>query len=88
MGEVLELPGCVTQAKTLEELNMRLKEAINGYIASLRDHGEPVPQVQVQIHNYHENPEKPSVLKTGILGKLLKTSGVTLEEFLKKYMIL
>jgi len=32
LGEVLELPGCHTQAKTLEQLNARLKEAIALYV--------------------------------------------------------
>src|SRR3989338_6928942 len=32
IGEVLELPGCHTQAKTLEQLDERLKEAIALYL--------------------------------------------------------
>ncbi len=32
VGEVLELPGCHTQAKTLEQLDLRLKEAISLYL--------------------------------------------------------
>ena len=32
VGEVLELPGCHTQAKTLEELDERLKEAVSLYL--------------------------------------------------------
>lgn len=32
IGEVLELPGCHTQAKTLEQLDARLKEAISLYV--------------------------------------------------------
>ena len=34
IGEVLELPGCHTQAKTLEQLDERLKEAISLYVGS------------------------------------------------------
>ena len=32
IGEVLELPGCHTQAKSLEQLDSRLKEAISLYV--------------------------------------------------------
>ena len=32
VGEVLELPGCHTQARTLGELEGRLKEAISLYV--------------------------------------------------------
>ena len=35
-AEVLDLPGCFTQAETEEELFKNLKEAINSYILSLR----------------------------------------------------
>lgn len=32
IGEVIELPGCHTQAKTLDELMKRMKEAIALYL--------------------------------------------------------
>lgn len=32
IGNVLELPGCHTQAKTLDQLNERIKEAIELYL--------------------------------------------------------
>jgi antitoxin HicB len=37
------LPGCVTQGETEEEVLEMIKDAIRGYIASLRKHGEPLP---------------------------------------------
>ena len=37
------LPGCVTQGETKEEALAMIKDAIEGYIASLKKHGEPVP---------------------------------------------
>ncbi|HXF04051.1 MAG TPA: type II toxin-antitoxin system HicB family antitoxin [Blastocatellia bacterium] len=37
------LPGCVTQGETKEEALAMIKDAISGYIASLRKHGEPLP---------------------------------------------
>ncbi len=37
------LPGCMTQGETLEEAIEMIKDAISGYIASLRKHNEPIP---------------------------------------------
>lgn len=37
------LPGCVTQGETREEALAMIRDAIRGYIASLRKHGEPLP---------------------------------------------
>jgi antitoxin HicB len=38
------LHGCHSQGKTREEALDNIKEAIRGYITSLRKHGEPIPQ--------------------------------------------
>lgn len=37
------LPGCVTQGATRSEALANIKDAIAGYIESLRKHNEPVP---------------------------------------------
>ena len=37
------LPGCVTYGRTLAEAKEMAKDAIAGYIESLRRHGEPIP---------------------------------------------
>ncbi len=37
------LPGCVTYGKTLLEAKKMAKDAISGYIESLKKHGEPIP---------------------------------------------
>jgi antitoxin HicB len=37
------LPGCISQGKTRKEALANIKDAIEGYIASLRKHNEPVP---------------------------------------------
>lgn len=37
ISEVLELPGCHTQAKTLDKLMKRTKEAINLYLECTKD---------------------------------------------------
>lgn len=38
------LPGCVTQGETKEEALEMIKDAIEGYIVSLKKHGEPIPE--------------------------------------------
>ncbi|MBI4079148.1 MAG: type II toxin-antitoxin system HicB family antitoxin [Candidatus Levybacteria bacterium] len=38
------LPGCVTEGDTLEEAVEMVKDAISGYITSLKKHHEPVPE--------------------------------------------
>jgi antitoxin HicB len=40
------LPGCHSQGRTDEEAVANIKEAIRGYIASMRWHGEPVPEIK------------------------------------------
>jgi antitoxin HicB len=37
------LPGCVSQGQTRVEATENIREAIAGYIQSLKKHGEPVP---------------------------------------------
>ena len=37
------LPGCVSQGRTRAQATENIREAIQGYILSLRKHGEPVP---------------------------------------------
>ena len=37
------LPGCVTYGRTLKEAREMAKDAISGYIASLRKHDDPIP---------------------------------------------
>jgi predicted RNase H-like HicB family nuclease len=42
-ASVPALPGCVTYARSLEEAKELVKDAIAGYIESLKKHGEPIP---------------------------------------------
>jgi antitoxin HicB len=37
------LPGCVTYGRNLDEARKMAKDAISGYVKSLKKHGEPVP---------------------------------------------
>ena len=38
------LPGCVTYGRTLVEARKMVKDAVSGYVESLRKHGEPIPR--------------------------------------------
>lgn len=48
VSEVVELPGCHTQAKNLEQLMERTKEAIKGYLRALKERGPTEEFVGVQ----------------------------------------
>jgi antitoxin HicB len=37
------LPGCISQGKTRDEVHGNIKEAIQGYLESLKKHDEPIP---------------------------------------------
>ena len=37
------LPGCVSQGKTRDEASANIREAIEGYLKSLKKHGDPIP---------------------------------------------
>ncbi|QYX32061.1 type II toxin-antitoxin system HicB family antitoxin [Sphaerospermopsis torques-reginae] len=41
IAEVPELPGCVSQGKTLDEAITNIKDAIKGYLHVLEKHGKP-----------------------------------------------
>ena len=43
VAEVPLLPGCISQGRTRVEAIENIKEAITGYLASLKAHDEPVP---------------------------------------------
>ena len=41
--ECPSLPGCVSQGKTRKDAIKNIKDAIQGYLKSLKKHKEPVP---------------------------------------------
>ena len=43
VAECPVLPGCVSQGSTRDEAVANIKDAIAGYIESLRKHNEPIP---------------------------------------------
>ena len=43
VAECPTLPGCISQGKTRKEALANIKDAIKGYIKSLKKHNEPIP---------------------------------------------
>ncbi len=41
--ECPSLPGCISQGKTRSEALENIKDAIKGYLDSLKKHNEPIP---------------------------------------------
>ncbi len=43
VAECPTLPGCISQGKTRAEALENIKDAISGYMESLKQHNEPIP---------------------------------------------
>jgi predicted RNase H-like HicB family nuclease len=43
VAEVPALPGCISQGATRDEALSNIREAIVGYLDSLKAHGDPIP---------------------------------------------
>lgn len=43
VAECPSLPGCISQGKTRFEVMKNIRDAIRGYIESLKKHNEPIP---------------------------------------------
>ena len=43
VAECPTLPGCISQGKTRQEALKNIKDAIQGYLESLKKHNEPIP---------------------------------------------
>ena len=42
-AECPTLPGCISEGETRQEAITNVKDAIEGYISSLKKHNEPIP---------------------------------------------
>lgn len=57
-ASVPSLPGCITYGKNLLEAQKMAVDAIEGYIISLRKHGEPIPSDEKSFYSLIEIPQK------------------------------
>lgn len=48
IAHVPALPGCVSQGSSRNEALANIREAIEGYLESLREHDEPIPSTIVE----------------------------------------
>ena len=46
----LSLPGCFSNGRTVEETKRNMREAVTQHVASLIEHGEPVPPNERLVH--------------------------------------
>lgn len=63
-AECIELPGCVTQADTKEDLDLNMQEALNLYLEEVEDYEylAPMPKASIKKErNVVEVPVDPSV---------------------------
>ena len=63
---VPSLPGCVTYGENLKEAKKMVRDAIEGYIASLKKHNEPIPSDDDVVTSFIdiEEPIQSSYAKT------------------------
>jgi predicted RNase H-like HicB family nuclease len=48
VAEVPSLPGCISQGSTRQEALLNVREAIELYLESLREHGDPIPPAMTE----------------------------------------
>ncbi len=59
VATVPELPGCISQGKTRDEAISNIKDAVEGYLVSLKKHNEPMsPSIMEEIEN--KNIQSPA----------------------------
>jgi len=56
------LPGCISYGRNLREAKQMILDAIIGYIASLKKHGEPIPSDEESFISLVQVPEKKSLV--------------------------
>jgi antitoxin HicB len=60
------LPGCVTQGENLAEALERVKEAIEGYLECLEEHGEPITEDTALVSFQFEDASEALVCKVTV----------------------
>ena len=54
VAECTSLPGCISQGKTRKEAMENIKDAVRGYIESLKKHDEAIPpSIEEEVVEVH-----------------------------------
>jgi len=48
VAECPSLPGCISQGRTRKEAIENIRDAIHGYLESLKKHNEPIPPSTIE----------------------------------------
>jgi predicted RNase H-like HicB family nuclease len=60
VAECPSLPGCISQGKTRGEAIENIKDAVYGYLESLRKHNDPIPpSIEEEIGKIIKSPTSP-----------------------------
>jgi antitoxin HicB len=59
VAECPTLPGCISQGKTRNDALENIKDAIQGYLESLKKHNEPIPPSIQEEYLGATNPRFP-----------------------------
>jgi predicted RNase H-like HicB family nuclease len=46
---VPDLPGCITTGRTVEEVELNIREAIELHLEGMREDGEPIPEPMTAV---------------------------------------
>ena len=55
-----ELPGCFTQADSLEDLRQNAKEAVAAHVSAMQERGDPLPESGVLVEPIEASVELAS----------------------------
>ena len=77
VAECPGLPGCISQGGTKLEAIANIKEAIEGYVASLEEDGLPVPEERFEAFVVADHRE----LERGTLRAIIRQVNITVDEF-------
>lgn len=68
VAECPALPGCISEGRTRAEAIRNISDAVEGYLESLRKHGEPIPPPieEVQERSFSITGAAVGVVKQGV----------------------
>ena len=82
--EFPDLPGCLTEGKTLEEARQNAREALTGYLASIFERNLKIPEPSgLKGKSIHQIEPEPEVSVPVILRKLRETRRLTQSDIAK-----